>query len=83
VKAEPGAAAGIAEHLADMGDVAGVAVVGGPWDLLTCVAEPWEVASGIILDRIQQIPGVRDTSTLVSIAYQEPEEDRDQFSAWS
>jgi hypothetical protein len=83
MKAEPGAAGGIAEHLADMGDVAGVAVIGGEWDLLACVAEPWEVASGIILDRIQQIPGVRDTGTLVSIAYDGPDEDRDQFSAWS
>ena len=83
IRADAGAAAGIAEHLADMGDIAGVAVIGGAWDLLTCVAQPWEVASGLILDRIQSIPGVQRTSTLVSIAYEEPEEDRDQFSAWS
>jgi DNA-binding Lrp family transcriptional regulator len=83
MKADPGAAAGIAEHLADMGDIAGVAVLAGEWDLLTCVAQPWEIASGIILERIQAIPGVRETSTLVSIAYDEPDEDRDQFSAWS
>ena len=83
IRADAGAAAGIAEHLADMGDIAGVAVIGGAWDLLTCVAQPWEVASGLILDRIQSIPGVQRTSTLVSIAYEEPDEDRDQFSAWS
>jgi DNA-binding Lrp family transcriptional regulator len=83
IRADAGAAGGIAEHLADMGDIAGVAVTGGEWDLLTCVAQPWEIASGLILDRIQAIPGVRSTSTLVSIGYEEPDEDRDQFSAWS
>jgi hypothetical protein len=35
------------------------------------------------VERIQTIPGVRRTSTLVSLAYEEPEEDRDQFSSWS
>jgi DNA-binding Lrp family transcriptional regulator len=83
IAAEPGAAAGIAEHLAEIGDIAGVAVTGGEWDLLTCVAQPWEIASGTIVERIQTIPGVRRTSTLVSLAYEEPEEDRDQFSSWS
>ena len=57
IRADAGAAAGIAEHLADMGDIAGVAVIGGDWDLLTCVAQPWEIASGLILDRIQADPG--------------------------
>jgi hypothetical protein len=47
-----------------------------------CVPEPWEVASGIVLDKIHALPGVRTTSTLVSVDYEEPEEDRDQFSAW-
>jgi len=45
IRAEVGAAAGIAERLADMADVAGVAVLGGTWDLLTCVAQPWEIAN--------------------------------------
>ncbi len=83
IQAAAGAAAGIAERLADMADVAGVAVLGGRWDLLTCVAQPWEIASGVILDQLHQIPGVVATSTLVSLDYREPEEDRDQFSAWS
>jgi hypothetical protein len=34
------------------------------------------------LDQIHGLPGVVATSTLVSIAYEEPDEDRDQFSAW-
>ncbi len=83
IKAEAGAAGGIAERLSDMPDVAGVAVLGGAWDLLTCVAQPWEIASGVILDQIHQIPGIEATSTLVSIDYEEPEEDRDRFSSWS
>jgi hypothetical protein len=29
------------------------------------------------------LPGVVSTDTLVSIDYEEPEEDRDQFSAWT
>jgi len=83
IKAEIGAAAGIAERLADMADVAGVAVLGGEWDLLTCVAQPWEVASGVILGELHQIPGILATSTLVSLQYDELDDDRDQFSSWS
>jgi hypothetical protein len=63
--------------------VSGAAVLGGPWDLIACVAEPWEIASAVVLDQIHSLPGVRSTSTLVSVDYEEPEEDRDQFSSWS
>jgi hypothetical protein len=41
------------------------------------------VASGIVLERIQPLRGVRATSTLVSVDYEEPEEERDRFSSWS
>jgi DNA-binding Lrp family transcriptional regulator len=82
IAAEPGAAAGLYERLSEVG-VAGAAVLAGRWDLLACIAEPWEVASGVILDKIQPLPGVRMTSTLVSVDFEEHEEDRDQFSAWS
>jgi DNA-binding Lrp family transcriptional regulator len=83
IRTEPGAAAGVAERLSELEDVSGVAVTGGVFDLLACVAQPWEIASGTILESIGGIPGVRTTATLVSVAYEEPEEDRDQFSAWS
>ena len=83
VRIESGAAAGLIERIAEMTDVAGVAVLGGEWDLMVCVAQPWEVASGIVLEQIQPLPGVVSTKTLVTIAYEEPDEDRDQFSAWS
>jgi hypothetical protein len=83
IRAETGAAAGIAERLGDLEDVAGVAVLGGEWDLLACVAHPWEIGSGVIIEQVHPIPGIVATSTLVSLAYEEPDEDRDQFSAWS
>lgn len=84
IRAEAGAAAGIAERLGEMTDlVSGVAVLGGEFDLMVCVAQAWEVASGVILEKIQPLPGVISTDTLISIAYEEPEDDRDQFSAWT
>ena len=83
MRTDPGAAAGLVERISEMPDVAGVAVLGGEWDLMACVAQPWEIASGVVLEQIHALPGVRSTKTLVSIQYEEPDEDRDQFSAWS
>ncbi len=83
IKAEAGATSGLAERLSEFPDVAGVAVLGGEYDLLACVAQPWEVGSGIIIDQIHGLPGIASTTTLVSFPYDEPEEERDQFSAWS
>lgn len=83
IRAEAGAAAGIAERLGDIEDVAGVAVLGGAWDLLACIAHPWEIGSGVIIEQVHPIPGIVGTSTLVSVAYEEPDDDRDQFSTWS
>jgi hypothetical protein len=37
----------------------------------------------VIIEQVHPIPGIVATSTLVSIAYEEPDEDRDQFSTWS
>jgi hypothetical protein len=82
IAAEPGAAVGLYERLSEVG-VAGAAVLAGGWDLLACIAEPWAVASGIILEKIQPLPGIRATSTLVSVDVEDVEEDRDQFSSWS
>jgi DNA-binding Lrp family transcriptional regulator len=82
IAAEAGAAPGLYERLSEIG-VAGAAVLAGPWDLLACITEPWEIASGIVLDGIQGLPGVRATNTLVSVDFEEAEEDRDQFSSWS
>lgn len=82
IAAEAGASPALYERLSEVG-VAGAAVLAGPWDLLACITEPWEVAAGIVLDSIQPLPGVRATSTLVSVDFEESEEDRDQFSSWS
>jgi hypothetical protein len=83
IEADPGAAAGLYERLSEIGGVSGAAVLAGKWDMIACIPEPWEVGSGIVLEKIQALPGVRSTCTLVSIDYEEPEEDRDQFSSWS
>jgi DNA-binding Lrp family transcriptional regulator len=83
IKAQVGAAAGLVERMADFEDVSGVAVLSGDYDLLVCVAQPWEIASGVILEKIHALPGVESTNTLVSVNFDEPDEDRDQFSTWS
>lgn len=83
IEAEAGAATGLYERLGEVSGVTGAAVIGGPWDLIVCVSEPWEVASGIVLESIHALPGVRSTTTLVAVDHEGPDEDRDQFSAWS
>jgi len=83
IKAAAGKATEIGEALAASSDIGGVALLAGQWDVLACVPQPWENASGIILEQIHAIPGVLATSTLISIDFDEGEEDRDQFSAWT
>ena len=83
IRAEAGAVSGLAERLSELSDVAGVAVLAGEYDLMACVAQPWEVGSGVIIEQIHSLPGVRSTMTLVSFHFEDEQEDRDQFSAWS
>ena len=83
IRAETGAVSGLAERLSELPDVSGVAVLAGHYDLLACVAQPWEVGSGIIIEQIHSLPGLISTMTLVSFHFEELQEDRDQFSAWS
>ncbi len=83
VKAQAGAVEGLVERLSEVEDIAGYAVLGGVYDLIIAVPHPWEVASSIIIDRIQPLPGIVSTSTLVSVSLDEGGEDRDQFSSWS
>jgi DNA-binding Lrp family transcriptional regulator len=82
VRAQAGAVAGLVERLSESEEISGLAVLGGRYDLLVAIPHPWEVASGIIIDQVHGLPGVVSTETLVAIRYEEPEEDRDQFSAW-
>jgi DNA-binding Lrp family transcriptional regulator len=82
VRAQAGAVAGLVERLSESEEISGLAVLGGRYDLLVAIPQPWEVASGIIIEQLHGLPGVVSTETLVAIRYEEPEEDRDQFSAW-
>jgi len=83
IAAQAGAVEGLVERLAEMEEVAGVAVVAGPYDIVADIRRPWEAASATILNGIGSLPGVVSTSTLIGVPYEEPGEDRDQFSAWS
>lgn len=82
IRAEAGAVAGMVERLSESDEISGVAVLGGRYDLLVAIPQPWEIASGIIIEQLHGLPGVVATDTLVAIRYEEPDEDRDQFSAW-
>jgi DNA-binding Lrp family transcriptional regulator len=81
IRATPGSVPVLFERLAEIEAVTGVAAIAGAYDLLVEIRRPWDVASGLILELIRPLEGVIETSTLVG--YEEAEEDRDQFSAWS
>ena len=81
VRAQAGAVAGLVERLSESDEISGLAVLGGRYDLLVAIPQPWEIASGIIIEQLHGLPGVVSTETLVAIRYEEPDEDRDQFSA--
>jgi len=84
IKAAAGTLTGLVEALGELEDVSAVAMVGGEYDVLAEIPYPWEQASRVIVDRIQPLPGVISTHTLVAVPYLTPEdEDRDQFSTWS
>lgn len=81
IRATPGSVPMLVERLAEIEAVSGVAATAGDFDLLVEIRRPWDVASGVILEQIRSLEGVRSTST--HVGYEEPDEDRDQFSAWS
>lgn len=72
------------EQLAEMDEVAGVALVAGEDDMVVEIPHPWNDAAQLVLEQILGIEGVLSTSTLVALPPLPAEdEDRDQFSAWS
>jgi DNA-binding Lrp family transcriptional regulator len=83
VRAQPGTVPSLYERLSELESVTGVAALAGRFDLLVEIRRPWDIASGVILDQVQTMPGILATETMVGLDYQEPEEDRDQFSSWS
>jgi DNA-binding Lrp family transcriptional regulator len=82
VRAQAGAVGGLVERLSESDEISGIAVLAGRYDLLVAIPQPWEIASGIIIEQLHGLPGVESTETLVAVRYEEPEDDRDQFSAW-
>ena len=83
IRAAPGMVPALYEHLSELDSVSGLAATAGEFDLLVEIRRPWEIASGVILDQIQTMPGIVSTETMLGVDYEEPDEDRDQFSAWS
>ncbi len=85
IEAEAGSVAQLVERLAEMEDVAGIAVIAGRHDLLVEIPQPWESATAVILDNIHTLPGVVRTNTLAAVPrYEEEMEiDPDQPAPWS
>lgn len=83
VRAAAGTVPALFERLSELEAVRGVAVLAGEHDLIVEVPLAWESASGVILEQIQPLPGVLSTTTMIGVDLEEPEDDRDQFSAWS
>ena len=84
IRTAPDSTTHIFEALAEMDDVAGVALIAGEDDLLAEIAEPWDEGARVILERIQRIPGIVATNTLVAVPLlPSDDDDRDAFSAWS
>jgi DNA-binding Lrp family transcriptional regulator len=84
IKAQAGTVPALYERLGENEAIAGLAAIAGEFDLVAEIRGPWEVASGIILEQIQALPGILSTTTMIGVDYDgREEEDRDQFSAWS
>ena len=83
VRATPGAAAHLVESIGEVEDVAAVALIAGEYDLIVEVPYPWEQAARVIVTDILSLEGIAATRTLVAVPELQPEEDRDQFSAWT
>jgi DNA-binding Lrp family transcriptional regulator len=84
IKTMPEKTTHVFEQLAEMDEVAGVALVAGEEDIVVEIPHPWNEAARLVLEQIQGIGGILSTNTLVALPPLPAEdEDRDQFSAWS
>lgn len=83
IRTVPGKTTHIFEELAEMDEIAGVALVAGEEDVVVEIPHPWDRSAGMVLEQIQGIDGVLATNTLVALPPLPAEDpDRDQFSAW-
>ncbi len=83
IRTNPDATTDIFEALAEMEELAGVALIGGADDILAEVPGSWDAGARVVLERVAAIPGVRSTNTLVAVPALPSDDDRDAFSAWN
>ena len=83
IRTTPDSTTHIFESLAEMDDLAGVALIGGADDILAEVQGTWDAGARVVLERIGAIPGVISTNTLVAVPPLPADDDRDPFSAWN
>jgi DNA-binding Lrp family transcriptional regulator len=84
IKTTPQATTRIFDALAEMDEVAGVAIVAGEEDIVVEIPFPWNRAAHFVIDRVMSMDGVLSTNTLIALpSLPVDDTDRDQFSAWS
>jgi DNA-binding Lrp family transcriptional regulator len=83
IRTSPDSTTHIFESLAEMEELAGVALIGGEDDILAEVPGAWDAGARVVLERIGAIPGVLSTNTLVAVPPLPADDDRDSFSAWN
>lgn len=84
LRTTPQASMRIFDQLAEMDEVAGVALVAGDEDIVVEIPFPWDRAARFVVDRIMSMDGVLSTNTLIALPPLPADDtDRDQFSAWS
>ena len=52
VRAQAGTVASLVERLSESDEISGLAVLGGHFDLMIAIPQPWEVANGIIIEQL-------------------------------
>jgi DNA-binding Lrp family transcriptional regulator len=84
IRTKPEASTRIFEQLAEMDEVAGVAVVAAEENIMVEIPYAWDRSARLVIEQIQAIDGVLSTNTLVALPPLPADDpDRDQFSAWS
>lgn len=84
LKTTPQETTRIFDRLADMDEVAGVALVAGEEDIVFEIPYAWDRAARFVVDQIMSMDGVLSTNTLIALPLLPVDDtDRDQFSAWS